>query len=183
MNLRLAIGHCARQDGSNAYNEMETVTIVEGILTAPTSHHAMYGYFFQALQHATKVYVLGHSDGAGEKCRAFLFKKGCKQGSLDATDLYYYGATYMLRVMANELRQDPDDYGYMTQRRSTDEMTVPVMAQVTPLTRDRPSRPALELFGKVKVRVQPFKGSNELPHHARQPAGIRKGERDVEWIV
>ena len=99
------------QDGSNAYNEMETVTIAEGILTAPASHHAIHGYFFQASKHATKVYVSGHSDDAGEKCHAFLFKKGCKQGSLEATDLYCYGATYMLRVMANELRQNPDDHG------------------------------------------------------------------------
>ena len=36
------------QDDSNAYNEMETVTIAEGILSAPASHHAIYGYFFQA---------------------------------------------------------------------------------------------------------------------------------------
>ena len=102
------------QDGSNAYNEMETVAIAEGILTAPASHHAIYRYFLQESSQATKVHVTGHSDDAGEKSHAFMFKKGCKQGSPDATDLYCYGATYMLRVMANELRQHPVDYDYMT---------------------------------------------------------------------
>ena len=37
------------QDGSNAYNEMETVSIAEGILTAPASHHSIYNYFSSRL--------------------------------------------------------------------------------------------------------------------------------------
>ena len=169
------------QDGSNAYNEMETVTIAEGILTAPASHHAIYGYFFQvSQQHATKVYVSGYSAAAGEKCHAFLFKKGCKQGSPDATDLCCYSATYMLRAMANELWQHPDDYGYMTSRRSTDAMTVLAMAQVTPLTRDRPSRPAPEpsrkAKPKAKVRVWPFEGVNAPPGCTPQLV-VRLGRR------
>ena len=108
---------------------METVAIAEGILTAPPSHHAFYGYFFHASKQATKEYVTGHNNN-GVKRHAFLFKKGCKQGSSDATDLYCYGATYLLRVMANALRQEPGKYGYVKPSRSTTPMADPMMAHM-----------------------------------------------------
>ena len=108
-------------DGSNAYNEMETVSIAEGILTAPASHHSIYNYFFFSSGQASNVYIAGHMADTGEKTMAYGFKKGCKQGSPDATDLYCYGALAVTRTMKAKLRQHPSDYHYLTPLRETDQ--------------------------------------------------------------
>ena len=129
------------QDGSNAYNEMETVSIAEGILTAPASHHSIYNYFFFSSGQASNVYIAGHATDTGEKTVAYRFKKGCKQGSPDATDLCCYGALAVTRTMKAELREHPSDYRYLTPLRETDAISSPSMAYATPLGSDRPLCP------------------------------------------
>ena len=140
------------QDGSNAYNEMETVTIAEGILTAPASYHSIYNYFFFSAGQESNVYIAGHSESnvyitgrsgeCGGKTTAYRFQKGCKQGSPDATDLYCYGALVVTRKMLAELRHYPDAYTYLTPLRwETEVIASPSMALATTLGRDRPLGP------------------------------------------
>ena len=148
------------QDGSNAYNEMETVSIAEGILTAPASHHSIYNYFFFSSGQASNVYIAGHTTDNGEKTSAYRFKKGCKQGSPDATDLYCYGALTVTRIMKAELCQHPANYGYLTPLRETAAISATAMAYATPLGSDRPLCPPSELDTKdCAQRIVPFEPS------------------------
>ena len=121
------------------------------------------------------MYIAGHATNTGEKTMAYRFKKGCKQGSPDATDLYCYGAFAITRTMKAELCQHPSDYHYLIPLRETEAISSPSMAFATPLGRDRPLCPPAntEVDGHGRL-VVPFEPS------LREPTGAVSESPDTE---
>ena len=96
------------EDGSNAFNEAELESIVEGILTAPEPIHGCLPYFFAQNAEPSVVFYDGHPEPLHFR------RNGTQQGCPNGPCHFAYSIVHLTRTMTAELAQHPTVFERIT---------------------------------------------------------------------